>query len=384
MTKDSILANVRRLLPELAAAPDLEEGRTLPAWVVARLKEAGCFRMCMPRSWGGPELTTLEQLEIIEALASVNASVAWCVMIGCDSGLYSGYLDDGVARELYGSLDAVQAGWVYPGGRAIETDGGYKVTGRWIFGSGIKHADVIGAGCLIYEHGSPRLDAEGRPEWIVVLGKQGDFDIEDNWDTTGLHGTGSHNYHVKGGFFPRAHSFSFRQPAQRDGLLWQRNDTFLRKMAAIPLGVCRAALDFTHGYLQERQDFNTRTPLRNSPIVQHKLAECELKHNAARAYLYRTLERQWRCLESGEVPDERLRADVWLSRVSAFRSSREVILALYDLVGGPAIRRGETPIERAMRDSLTWCQHLVGKESGYEAVGNLLLNGSVVEGFPML
>lgn len=384
MTKDEILANVKALLPDLLAARDLEDGNTLPAWVVERLKAAGCFRMCMPRSWGGPELTTLEQLEIIEALAGASASVAWCVMIGADSGIYSGYLEDGVARELYGSLDAVQAGWVYPGGRAIETEGGYKVTGRWIFGSGIKHANVIGAGCLVYENGAPRLDEAGRPEWIVVLGKQADFEIEDNWNTTGLNGTGSHNYHTKSRFFPREHTFSFRRPARREGLLWRQNDTFLRKMAAVPLGACRAALDYAHEYLRERQDFNTRTPVRDSLVVQRKLAECEMKHGASRAYLYGTLERQWRCLEQGETPDRKLRADVWLSRLNAFRTSREVILELYDLVGGPAIRRGETPIERAMRDSLTWCQHLVGKETGLEAVGNLLLNDAVADGFPML
>lgn len=385
MDYEQIRANVDAVLPAIRSYVDeIEEKRTLPVDLVQKLKQAGCFRMCMPRSWGGPEMTTPQQLEIIEKISAVNSAVGWCVMIGCDSGIYSGYLEEQGAKQLYSDLDMVQAGWVYPGGKAILVGDSYKVTGRWTFGSGIKHADVISAGCIIFEDGKPKLGADGSPKWVVVLGKQEDFTIDENWDTTGLRGTGSHDYHTKDRLFKVAHSFSFLERAKRPGLIWKRNDTFLRKMAGIPLGVCRNVLDYVQEYVSGRRDFNTQQPMRSLSHVQRKIGECELKYGACRSYLYDSLARQWSCLEKGEEISNRLRADVWLSRVNVFRTTREIISELYDLVGGGAIRKGKTPLEQAFRDSATWCQHVVGKESGIEAAGNLLLNDQVSVGFPMI
>src|SRR5579862_4521584 len=61
---------------------EIDETRKLPAEVVERLREAGMFRLMMPKEWGGPELRPSQQVEIIEELAKANASAAWCVMIG--------------------------------------------------------------------------------------------------------------------------------------------------------------------------------------------------------------------------------------------------------------------------------------------------------------
>jgi len=85
-----IYANARALsgyLKEQSYACD--EARRLPSDVVARVREAGLFRLTMPRIWGGPELSTIEQVEVIEELSRANSAVGWCVMIGCDSGIYS-------------------------------------------------------------------------------------------------------------------------------------------------------------------------------------------------------------------------------------------------------------------------------------------------------
>src|SRR5216684_1105767 len=37
------------------------------------------FRLAMPKEWGGPELSTIEQIVIIEELSKANAAVGWCV-----------------------------------------------------------------------------------------------------------------------------------------------------------------------------------------------------------------------------------------------------------------------------------------------------------------
>ena len=72
-------------------------------------------------------------------------------MIGCDIGYYSSFLDDAAARTLWPDLDMVTAGWVLPAGTARRVDGGYLVDGRWSFGSGCTHADVIVGGCVVHD-----------------------------------------------------------------------------------------------------------------------------------------------------------------------------------------------------------------------------------------
>ena len=136
---------------------EIERGRRLPLHLVDALKQAGVFRMPMPREWGGPELDPMSQLRIIEALSAADASVGWCVMIGCDSGYFSGFLDQQVAREMYPDLDAVTGSALTLTGRAVRVKGGYRVSGRWPFSSGCQHSAWLIGGCLVYDGDQPRL-----------------------------------------------------------------------------------------------------------------------------------------------------------------------------------------------------------------------------------
>ena len=117
--------NLRSFLKD--RSDEIEAARRLPAEVVSAMHDKGLFRLNMPKIWGGPELTSMEQVEVIEEISQGDASAGWCLMIGCDTGIYSGYLDDTVARSLYPRLDMVQAGWVWPAGQAHEVDGGYRL-----------------------------------------------------------------------------------------------------------------------------------------------------------------------------------------------------------------------------------------------------------------
>ena len=147
----TITANVEALLPEIEQrGPEIAAARRLPQDLVASLKTAGAFRIAMPHEWGGPEMSMPDQLRLFERLAHADPAVAWCVMIGCDAGYFSSFLDDAAGRTLWPDLDMVTAGWVTPAGHARRVDGGYLVDGRWSFGSGCTHADVIIGGCLVF------------------------------------------------------------------------------------------------------------------------------------------------------------------------------------------------------------------------------------------
>ncbi len=385
MGVSDIYANARALsgyFKEQSAA--IDEARRLPADVVARVREAGFFRLTMPKIWGGPELSTIEQVEVIEELSKANSAVGWCVMIGCDSGIYSGFLEDDAGRELYPQLDLATAGWVWPAGRAERVDGGYRVSGQWMFGSGITHADVVSAGCIVYENGAPARNATGVSRWQIMLAPASSFEIQDTWHTTGLRGTGSNDYRVADLFIPERHSFSFMEPAKREGPIWRRNNAILPKGSGVPLGVARSTIDLFIEVIQGKIEFPGGRPYKNLARVQSAIAEAEMILGAARSYSFTSIERHWKRLEKHEQPTEQERADLWLSNVNVCQSSRQIIRLLFDNVGGSAIYAKKSAFDRALRDAETWCQHIIGQRRTLEMVGSVMLKADDARPSPLL
>jgi len=385
LSGSDILDNARRLaamVREKDLAAEYDRLRSLPADVVEMIRDAGIMRMNMPRTWGGPEMTSMEQVEVIEALSRADASIGWCSFIWCDSGIYSGYLDDAVAREMYPRLDMATSGWVYPVAPAHRVEGGYRVSGQWMFGSGSTHCDWLVAGCVEMENDQPVLSDGGKPLWRILMARPDEYEILDTWYTTGLRGTGSNDYRAEDLFVPAEHTFSFLDEARREGPLWAKPDTLLRKMSGVPLGVAADAIDTAIALLADKTDRITGVPYRDTPRVQSAIAEAQTLLGGARSYVFGSLEAQWRKLETGEAMTAEERANVWLARTNAFQAGRRVTSILYDAIGGSAIYSQKSPFDRHLRDMQTACQHLVGQTKGYELVGEILLGGEAQH--PML
>ena len=104
-------------------------------------------------------------------------------------------------------MDLLTAGQIYPVGQAVRVDGGYRVSGRWQFGSGSLHADRIVGGCLVLVDGAPVMGERGLPEMLVAWLPRDDVTIHDTWHTTGLAGSGSNDYSVTDAFVPDGHVF---------------------------------------------------------------------------------------------------------------------------------------------------------------------------------
>ncbi len=363
-------------------APEFDQLRQLPVDIVDKLRSAGIFRMNMPKIWGGPEMTSMDQVEVIETLCRADGSVGWCSFIWCDSGIYSGYLEDDVARELYPELDMAQSGWVYPAVPAEKVDGGYRVSGRWIFGSGCNHCDRLAAGVVVMENGKPVMGSSG-PEWRILLAKPSDFTIEDTWYTHGLRGTGSHDYVTEDLFVPAEHSFKFSDKAPREGIIWKRPDHLLRKMSGVPLGIARDALDRATEMLSTKQDRRTGAAYRDSAVVQQTLGEAEAKLGAARAYVFNSLEVQWEKMERNQELTRAERAAPLMARQHAFQTGRQVVQMMFDLIGGEAVY-ARNPFERQLRDMNTACQHIVGQHKTLQSAGALILQSDSVAGEVML
>ena len=175
---------------------EIEQQRRLPPEIVDALKEAGVFRMTIPKDFGGLELDPIEQLRIIEQLAWFDASVGWCVMIGCDGGLYTGFLNQEIAKNVFKNIDTVTASALTATGKATITDQGYQISGRWPFVSGCQHSDWFLLGCKVYVGDEQQCLPNGTPKTLQCLVPATDVQILDTWNSTGLRGSGSHDVTV--------------------------------------------------------------------------------------------------------------------------------------------------------------------------------------------
>ncbi len=378
---ESILSAATELAPVIQACrEEIERERRLPLPLVDALKKAGVFRMTMPRAWGGAELDPLSQLRIIEALSVADASVGWCVMIGCDSGYFSGFLDQQVAREMYPDLDAVTGSALTLTGRAERVKGGYRVSGRWPFSSGCQHSAWLVGGCLVYDGDQPRLRPNGVPETRQCYLPAEAVSILDTWYTTGLRGSGSHDFTVIDCFVPEEQTFSYQElKFYRSGTLYRFPMNILFKAGGVPLGVARAARDalIEAGHRPSRLmavGGKAATPrtLRDEEFVQDAVGRAAATLGAARAYLFSTIGDMWETLEAGREVSLRQRVDFQLVHTQVFAMCTEAVELIYKARGGSAVYTGNV-LDRCLRDIVTMNQHVVNSLRVYATGGRLLL-----------
>ena len=373
LTTADIIAAVDGLVPLiLSRADDIAEARRLPSDVVAAMRQAGVFRMPMPESWGGPEMPLPDQLRIIETLSAADPSVGWCAMIGSDSGFYSSFFDDDVAHRLWPDLDVVTAGWLFPAGQARRVPGGYSLSGRWSFGSGCTHADVIVAGFMVMDETSAPEMADGMPVMRIAVAPASSYEILDTWHTTGLAGSGSNDYTCSDMFVDDAHTFGLDRPVRRAGALYRLPGAFLANVHGVALGLARRAIDEVIGIAQGKLLLPQFTVMRDVPRVKEAIADAEILLRSARAYSCAALESVWASLVADQPISAQQRVDLTLSRVQAFRVARDVAQRMVSLAGTQAIYRTSV-LDRLLRDAITLNQHVVAGTMMSEGAGRLAL-----------
>ena len=382
-TAEQVLANARALAPEISSrAPEIAALRRLPRDIVDKLRAAGCFRVMFPKTWGGPEMPLPMQLELIEVLAHADAAVAWCVKIGSDSGLFAAWLDESAARELYPDLDFVTAGQAPPNGRAVVVEGGYRVTGRWGFGSGSTHADVMIGGCVV-DDGRP-LALGAASKIIHVLAPASSFQVEDTWFAHGLAGSGSNHYSTKDLFVPSGHALDLSAASGRAEPLYRLSiaASVSIPMAGVPLGLARRAIDELCALAGKKVIALPPPPvlLKNLPRVRLAVARAESLLGAARAYVYATVERLWNEVEIHGVASMETRRDVGLARIHAHRTAAEVAQLAFDTAGSAAVY-ASAPFDRLLRDAVTINQHQLFNDGVLEDLGAMALGVEVATRF---
>jgi alkylation response protein AidB-like acyl-CoA dehydrogenase len=376
------LAASTKLFDQLdGSAAQAADARRLPRTTVDAMKAAHAFRMPMPAAWGGPELPMTDQLLVFEELSYADGAAGWCAMIGCDAGYYSAMLEDAVAREIWHDLDLVTAGQTSPAGQAVRDGAGWRVSGRWAFGSGCNHADrIVGGAFLNDADGAPIADG-ALPAWRTFVLPMEAVTLHDNWDPTGLAGTGSHDYSATDVWVPDEHAMEPLKPGRREGALYALPWMFIVKAAAVPIGLARRALDELTEMAPGKLVFPEIAMLDDLPHTHDHVARSRALVGSARALLHDVVAGAWDELErTGELQPEG-RADLRLAMSHAATACRTAIDLCVAAATTTAIRRG-SPIDRAHRDVLTASQHIVLNDRTYGLVGRALLGKAT--GVPMI
>jgi indole-3-acetate monooxygenase len=369
----------RALGPALKDASDeIEHERRLPPAIVEKLKHAGMFRMAMPKAWGGPELDFPSQVRVIEALCTFDASAGWCVMIGVDGGYMTAYIDQAEARAMYADIDSPTAITFFPPGKAVKRGAGYVVNGRWPFASGCPHADWLVGHFAIFDGDAPRMMPNGFPETRFGFFPANECKILDTWKSVGLRGSGSHDWQVKDRFVPEERTFNLTAPSPyRKGPLSILPNLLLYKLAGVPLGIARGAIDdfiaiASSKALTFKSPTKNQPTLGDEPYAQNALARAEALVSSAQAFVYETFEEMWNVLASGAMPPIKSRARARLAMVHASASCTQAVELLFKANGGASVYSGN-PLERRLRDIQTAGQHTVVSMKTWEAAGRVLL-----------
>jgi alkylation response protein AidB-like acyl-CoA dehydrogenase len=358
-----------------AAAARVEQDRRLPPELVAALAEAGLFRLCVPRALGGLEADPGTLVETLATLAEADGSTAWCVMIGATTGVLAAWVSDDVAREVWGPAGAVTGGAFAPQGRAVAVDGGWRVTGRWAFASGCQHCAWLTGGSVLMDGDRPRLLPSGAPDARLMLFPAAEVEVIDTWTVSGLRGTGSHDIAVADAFVPAARSVSLVTDRPRaTGPLYAFPVFGLLALgiAAVGLGMARAALDELRRLAGVKTPALARRLLRDRPVVQVEVARAEAALGAARAFVLDAVGAAWETARArGAMSlDERVR--LRLAATGAAQAAARVVDAAYEAGGGTSIY-ATSPLQRCFRDVHALTQHTMVAPATLELAGRVLL-----------
>jgi alkylation response protein AidB-like acyl-CoA dehydrogenase len=359
-----------------ASADQAERDRQLPQPLVDGLIGAGLFRALVPRSLGGAEADAETLVQMLEEVSKVDGSTGWCVMAATTAGMYAGYLEESVAREVFGDPASNAALVVRPAHRAVAVDGGYRVSGRWQFASGCTHATTLIGHALIYDGDVPHLAASGTPDGRRMFFRRADCRIVDTWDVTGLCGTGSHEFVVEDVFVPDARTLPPHMkwdPSAQPGTLYQFGLGIVpASFAAVALGVARGAIDAFLELAAVKARRGGGGQIRDDPVDQLQVGRAEASLRSVRAFLLETIREVWAEVAANGPTTDAQQAILVLASAHAVAVSAEVVNLMWRAAGASAIFR-QSALERRFRDIHVITQNGSVNATRYGQGGRLFL-----------
>jgi alkylation response protein AidB-like acyl-CoA dehydrogenase len=369
-------ADLRPLLASNAAAADVQRFPT--EQVIRAMDEARLWDLAVPQRLGGQGLSATALTRVGAELGKGDPSVGWVAQIINGTTWVTSLASDELQEELFAGGVPKIAGAFNPPGTAILVDGGYRVSGKWPYSSGIRHAQWGQWGIKIVH-----------PDGTEVPGNfcyvpTSDFDLEDSWYVTGLQGTGSDTVVIEDVFVPErrvvhaAKSYNYVEPGKRN--YGAPSDFFAqmalvhRTMCGVPLGAMEALLDHVVEAAKTKPLVGTVFKRQaDSQVVARDIGEAATKIRAARLLIESaTMELDQAALERRVLTEpERARNKALANH--AMKILQEASQTLMYVAGSSAFNNAN-PASRYWRDFNMVARHFGNIPSvGYEVFGRSLL-----------
>lgn len=360
-----LLDALRRLAPLLRDRRDtFDQLRRLPDDVFEALADAGLFRLWLPRAIGGPELSPFEFMSVVEAASALDGSVGWLTGNGGGMSRVGGYVTKAVARDWFSDGRTFVAAATGAVGSATRVAGGFRVTGRWPFGSGAHHASLF----MVLA-----AEAPGAPQLCFYVGRK-DVTILDNWHVSGLRGTGSCDFELRDVFVPAPHMHPFLDVTPTDpGVVYRIPpvSVFAWTISAVPIGIARGAFA-TFVELASRKSIGGTGLLRDREATQAAVGRADAMLRAARAFLVDAMTELMAATDAGGERLLQARPMFRTAATYAAESAASVVDMLAASAGSVSIFE-TCALERAVRDVRAAARHVAISPNNYVINGRVAL-----------
>jgi alkylation response protein AidB-like acyl-CoA dehydrogenase len=347
-----------------------DRDRRLPDAVFRALAEAGLFRLWLPAAMGGPELLPAEFMRVVEAASAKDGSIGWIVANGGGMSRVAGYLPESVTREWFADPCAFIVSATGAVGSAERVAGGYRVTGRWPFGSGASHGTRFMGLAAVRDGGNNSQ----RP--ICCYFAREHVTIHDTWHVSGLRGTGSSDFEVNDAFVPADHTHDLIAPVPtQPGIIYRLPglSIFPWSITGAPLGIASGAMAaFTKQATKSRTRLGATMRLQDREMVQSAVGRAEAVIGAARAFLNEAMTELLAALDDDADRLMRARARLRIACAYAAEGSTSIVQMLTTEAGASAIFESNG-LERAGRDIHAAVKHLAMSPQSYILAGRLQL-----------
>jgi 3-hydroxy-9,10-secoandrosta-1,3,5(10)-triene-9,17-dione monooxygenase len=357
---DRLVAAAHELKPLLRQhAVAAEDARDLPEAVMAALKAAGFHKIYMPRRWGGYEMDWGAHYAVSRELAEACGSAGWIVSLVFSHIMWAARFPAAAQEEFFGHApDAVLATGSAGGGLLAPADGGYRLSGRWGFVSGVSHA----TGAMIVA----KTEADKLFSHFVLL-LPGEYAIERTWDAEGLRGTGSHHIRVTDQFVPARrvlpiHEMMGRNPpgaALHQSYVYKITPPLYQKswFAGPLLGTALGALKEYCAQTKERMGQLFGERIAEQTPVQIRLGESMAELDTA-ALVFDDYNRILH--DKGVAQDNIVGADVLRARRMFTFAAQLCVAASQRLATAMGVsgQTGRNPVQRLARDCRTISTHI--------------------------
>jgi alkylation response protein AidB-like acyl-CoA dehydrogenase len=358
-----------------ANADQIDIDRQIPTELTNELADKGFFRLLLPKSLGGAQLAHSDFLKILEIFAAVDGSTGWCINQNNVFSTNSLRMPQGIAEEIYAEARAVVTnGPPDSSARAVPCDGGYKLSGRWNFSSGITHASWIAAL-------APVLPADQEPSAVfvresgrVMLIPKNDVKFVDFWPVHGLRGTASFSFEVEDLFIPEERTYSPTNQPREDGPVYGIPITllFASGFSTVALGIAKASLGTAMDLAEIKIPGRAYRLLQDEPTTQRIIGEAQAIWHSAKAFLREAHASVWESAAANKPLTVEQRIKLRLAATFGIRKSKEIVETAYELCGSNAIL-DTNPIQRQFQDIHVVSQHIQGRATHFETAGQFFM-----------